>query len=92
MMPNLNRTHSNSSSDLEALLKNDGGNKAAGPHHKEFVSLKRRAKLRQQEKHGRIRLGILILAVFFVIFLSFVSNGRNYQPITVIVPQDFKGK
>lgn len=93
MMPKLNRTSSNS--DLQVIIKSQQRNEsfcsAATPKYqndKVLLNLKRRTKLKQQEKYGRIRLGILVLAIFFIIFLSFVSNSRTYQPITVIVPHD----
>lgn len=84
--------------ESEALLKSFGSNaslssssNASGSSSKsnDYISFRRRAKIKQQEKYGRIRLVLLVLGILFIIFLSFVTNSRQYQPqISVIIPSD----
>lgn len=73
------------SDDLEALLKPTTYLDHSDTH---IVSLKRRAKLKQQEKHGRVRLMFLVGAVLSIIYLSFLSQTRPYQNLVVIVPTE----
>lgn len=80
-----NNKPKSTSSDLEALIKSTS---AVDHNESEIVSLKRRVKLKQQEKYGRIRLAFLVLAVLSIILLSFFTNTRPYQNFTVIVPAD----
>lgn len=86
-----------SSSSNNSLSSTGGGsgserhsiNEASNNKNGEFVSLKRRAKIRQQEKYGRIRLVLVVVGVVFIIFLSFFTNSRQYEPqIAVVIPHD----
>lgn len=83
-------------SESEALLKSFASNASlssasndSSSKTNDYISFRRRAKIKQQERYGRIRLVLLVLGILFIIFLSFVTNSRQYQPqISVIIPSD----
>ncbi|XP_063699762.1 uncharacterized protein LOC134830271 [Culicoides brevitarsis] len=75
---------SGSSSSLSSVASNGSSSKP-----NDYISFRRRAKIKQQERYGRLRLVALVLGILFIIFLSFVTNTRQYQPqISVIIPND----
>lgn len=74
-----------STSDLEALLKSTSDTEQNDTH---IVSLKRRARLKQQERYGRARLVFLVLAVLSIIYLSFITNSHPYQNLVVVIPTE----
>lgn len=83
--------------EAESLLKSYASNASlssvssngSSSKPNDYISFRRRAKIKQQEKYGRIRLVLLVLGILFIIFLSFVTNSRQYQPqISVIIPND----
>lgn len=83
--------------ESEALLKSFASNvsllssasNGSSTKTNDNISFRRRAKMKQQERYGRIRLVLLVLGILFIIFLSFVTNSRQYQPqMSVIIPSD----